>query len=712
MSRLRNVRVLFASIIALGSLILVAVAAAAAWQGPWQISVAGVNAGDTTHGPQISLGTSGDATAGWYDPSGVIVARKPPGQPWSAPLLIGNTVTASIYPGVDGAGNTTTAWSNATPQAIVSYWPAGAPSATSQPLPGALTVNDLQVNTAGAAVLAATSANNVVVGYRATGAAPWSFAQHTFTPAAGSYVKPRVAINAAGTAVVIFRDNATGLWASTRTAATDWGAVETVTTLQVFDTADANPSVAIDGAGNIFAAFAYTLAAGNTVVRTALRVPGGGWQESPDLSTGTPPFQANFVSVAVNPAGQALLVWEQFMGATNIQARYGSTGTGIWGPVETVNDAGADVPVAAIGNDGTGVAAWERQTMSGNTGQSRVRSPGPTGTWSDIHLLSAQHANYTKPSISTDGRGDFAVVSAPYDGSAQRALVSAYDASPPTVSTPSVTGTLLAGDPLVLGVNASDEWSTVGTPTWTFGDGGTGSGLTPVHIYATAGTFTAHVTVTDSSGNSAAKDVAVTVGSPQSTLTSAVFAGKWKVSRYTGTLSVAGTAPRAGDYTIDILRGASRKLRLQTKLTAGAFTRKIKLLGPRFFPGTYTIVLTPGDAQTKGASRTANLAAPASGVVDVAFLSGARSGTAARTLTGVKTIWANFHFVAKPKGTVKLTWYKLGKKHVRIGSTSKSSAARIVSFLSLGGTFSGTYQAVLSRKGVVIARASVKTKKA
>ena len=231
---------------------------------------------------------------------------------------------------------------------------------------------------------------------------------------------------------MIFRDNATGLWASTRTAAGDWGPVEAVTTQPVFDTSDANPSVAIDGAGNIFAAFAYTLAAGNTVVRTALRPPGGGWQESPDLSTGTAPFQANYVSVAVNPSGQALLVWEQFMGATNIEARYGSTGTGLWGPVETVNDAGADVPVAAIGNDGTGVAAWERVVMAGNNiGQARVRAPGATGTWGDLHQLSAVHPNYTKPSIGSDGRGDFAIVSAPYDGSAQRALVSAYDASPP-----------------------------------------------------------------------------------------------------------------------------------------------------------------------------------------------------------------------------------------------------------------------------------------
>ena len=62
-------------------------------------------------------------------------------------------------------------------------------------------------------------------------------------------------------------------------------------------------------------------------------------------------------------------------------------------------------------------------------------------------------------------------------------------------------------------------------------------------------------------------------------------------------------------------------------------------------------MLTPGDAQVRAPPRARDLAAPGSGVVDVGFLSGARSGTAAHTLTGVKTIWANFHFAAKPKGT-------------------------------------------------------------
>ena len=637
--------------------------------------------------------------------------RKRPGEAFSAPLSVGPTATTFVYPGVDAAGNVTAAWNVAGPATVVAYWPATAASASSITLPGALVVNDLAVNGAGNAVLAATAGSAVVVGYRPAGGT-WTL--QTLVPPAGTYVKPRVAINPAGMAVVIFRDNANpgGLWASTRTAASAWSLVETVRLSGVFDQAAANPSVAIDNAGNIFAAYAYQPPTAVATVRTSLRFPTGGWVESGDLSSAAATFDASFVTVAVNGSGAAILAWKQIAtGFANVQARYGSTGTGIWGSIETVNDAGADAPVAAIDDSGRAVVAWERElAISNNIGQARVREPGPAGTFGDIHNLSLSHANVTAPSIATDRRGDFAIISAPYDGTAQHAVVKAYDASPPTVSAPSVTGTALAGDPVMLAVTATDEWSTVGVPAWTFGDGGTGTGASVQHVYAAAGTYTARVTVTDGAANTTSKEVAVTVSSPQSALTSAKFVAKWKVSRVSGTLNIAGSAPRAGTYAVNVFKGKVRKIRVSYKLAAGAFTRKLKLPA-KLVPGTYRVDLVPGDAQVKGATRSASLAAPASGVVDQAFLSGARNGTAARTLTGAKTIWASFRFAAKPKGSVTLTWYRLGKKKVRIGATSKGVAPKIVSYLRIGGTFVGTYQAVLSRKGVVIARVSVKAKK-
>jgi hypothetical protein len=109
------------------------------------------------------------------------------------------------------------------------------------------------------------------------------------------------------------------------------------------------------------------------------------------------------------------------------------------------------------------------------------------------------------------------------------------------------------------------------------------------------------------------------------------------------------------------------------------------------------------------AAGTAKLAAPAEGVVDKVVLSGKNGGPAARTLKSATTIWASFRFAAVPKGALKLTWYKTVKgKRSSLGSTTKSPAKKVGSYLKLGGKLNGTFTAVLSRKGKVIAQGSVK----
>ena len=708
MSRARKAKAALATIVALASLIVVASAGAAAWQGPFTISEPQVNTGDR---PVVSAGALGDAAAGWWDATNarLILARRRAGGAWTGSAnLAASAGPQFVFSGVDGAGNVTAAFSIAN-VATLAIWPAGASAPTTAPLmvTGGLTVDDLAVDAAGDAVLSGSSGADLVVAYRHGFGG--TFVQHRFVAANSS--NSRVAINGAGMAIVIYRDNATGLFASTRTAASDWGAVPEQVTAQAVQ--DIVPTVGLDGGGNAWAAFTY-LNAGVAVVRTALQPPGGGWQESGDLSVTTAGFAATQVQIAVNASGRSLLAWKQegnLASDANIVARYGSTGTGLWGPIETVNDAGADTPVAAISDDGTGAVTWERATSSGNTGQARIRATGANGTWGDIHNLNQLHtANFSQPWIATDGH-DFVTATAPNDGTLQPVLISAYDRTPPAIAPIAVAGTMLAGDPLSLTVTAKDVWSTVGVPTWTFSDGGTASGASVAHVFGTAGTYTAHVAVSDGSANSAGADVTVTVAAAQSTLTAAKFSAKWKRSKVRGTLVVAGTAPRAGTYAIDLTRGKKNVDHLSLNLPAGPFTHTYKL-SSKFLPGIYGVALTPAvpASVVTPASASARLAAPPEGVVDVAFLSGARNGTAARTLTGASTIWASFHFAAKPKGRLTLTWYRIGKKRVRLGSTSKDSATKIVSYIRSRTTFKGTYRAVLSRKGVVIAQASVKAK--
>jgi hypothetical protein len=713
MSRARTVKSVLAAIIACCSLVAVTSAGAAAWQGPISISdAAPVSVGDTT--ARIALGVNGDAAAGWTDDdqmggaTRLVLVRRRAGGTWSAPTVVTTGINPMpILVGVDGAGDVTAAYTSVGPVAQIISWAAGSTTPTTTPLPSAaVNISALAVNANGDAVVSGVEqvTNNVMVAYRHGFTGAWSN-WHGFTgPTFMSGIASSVAINATGQAVVIFR-TFSELWSATRSATVDWPSAAVEVTSTPVSTVE-TPSVAINAAGGIYTAFTVEPAAGTDFLHTAyLDTPASAWEESGNLASAATSVAPQLV---MNPSGTALLVWQQ-TSASAIQARLGSTGSRIWGQVETVNDAGADVPIAAIGNDGTAIVAWERFVGGGNLGQARVRSPGASGTWGDIRNLTALHANGNQPSISTDGLGDFVTITAPYDGTTKHAMISIYDAAPPVVTAPVFAGTQILGDPLSFSVSASDSWSGVGAPAWTFGDGGTATGLGVAHTYGGVGPFPVTVTVADGSGNSATSSGVVGLSKAQAALTTARFSARWKVSRVRGTLLVAGSVPRAGSYAIDVAKGAKRRIHASFDLPAGAFSKKLKLPAT-LVPGAYRVSLSPASSNIGPAGRDVKLAAPASGVVDKAFLTGARNGTAARTLTGATTIWANFHFAAKPKGKLTLTWYKLGKRRIRLGSTSKDSAVKVISYLRSSRAFRGVYQAVLTRRGVVIFRVSVKAK--
>ncbi len=54
----------------------------------------------------------------------------------------------------------------------------------------------------------------------------------------------------------------------------------------------------------------------------------------------------------------------------------------------------------------------------------------------------------------------------------------------------------------------------ISTYAWQFGDGTTGSGLSPNHTYATVGTFTVTLTVTDNQGATATTSKQVYIANP------------------------------------------------------------------------------------------------------------------------------------------------------------------------------------------------------
>lgn len=64
------------------------------------------------------------------------------------------------------------------------------------------------------------------------------------------------------------------------------------------------------------------------------------------------------------------------------------------------------------------------------------------------------------------------------------------------------------------GAGSTDSDGTIASYAWTFGDGGTGSGVTASHTYTGIGTFTARLTVTDDKGATGTTTVSISVADP------------------------------------------------------------------------------------------------------------------------------------------------------------------------------------------------------
>jgi PKD repeat protein len=68
------------------------------------------------------------------------------------------------------------------------------------------------------------------------------------------------------------------------------------------------------------------------------------------------------------------------------------------------------------------------------------------------------------------------------------------------------------------GAGSSDPDGTIASYAWTFGDGGTASGISTSHTYTSAGTYTATLTVIDNLGATGSKSVTITTATDPNTI--------------------------------------------------------------------------------------------------------------------------------------------------------------------------------------------------
>ena len=110
------------------------------------------------------------------------------------------------------------------------------------------------------------------------------------------------------------------------------------------------------------------------------------------------------------------------------------------------------------------------------------------------------------------------------------------------------------------GTGSSDADGTIAGYTWVFGDGTTGSGLSPTHVFAAAGTYAVILTVTDNQGATASTSRSLLVVTAGTTIASDAFnrtaAASW------GTADVGGAWTLTGAASAFSANGASATMNL------------------------------------------------------------------------------------------------------------------------------------------------------
>jgi hypothetical protein len=145
------------------------------------------------------------------------------------------------------------------------------------------------------------------------------------------------------------------VFATSRADAAPWSGPEAVSALD----ADASPSeVGVDADGDATAVWTDGVGVGS-VVQTAYRPAGGGWEAPVDLSGAGGEVEG--ADLAVNPAGDAVAVWRVTTGGNFlVQAAFKPAG-GSWQPSETVPSSGAagETPQVSIDEAGDAVLVYK-----------------------------------------------------------------------------------------------------------------------------------------------------------------------------------------------------------------------------------------------------------------------------------------------------------------------------------------------------------------
>jgi hypothetical protein len=224
----------------------------------------------------------------------------------------------------------------------------------------------------------------------------------------GPGFEPEVALDPGGRAVVVWA-GVRGIEAAVQAAGGNWSK-RAVVSPEVFAL---GPDVAIDDAGEAIAIW-HGADPRNSIVQVATLKPGQAWSAGRKLSSGG--RNAVAPRIAVDPAGAAVAVWRRRDGHRSIVEAATRTAAGAWSGPAALSAAGENAvePEVAIGPAGEAVAIWKRFDGAHAIVQSDSRNVGTR--WSRPVDLSRPGRNAEEPEVAIDPGGEAVAVWERFDG--------------------------------------------------------------------------------------------------------------------------------------------------------------------------------------------------------------------------------------------------------------------------------------------------------
>jgi len=232
---------------------------------------------------------------------------------------------------------------------------------------------------------------------------------------AGLASAPQIAANANGNAMTVWMEDAGGrseIWAKRYEPGNGWRNPELIETDPVFSSA--NPQVAMDDAGNAMVVWQRADGIFADSIWARRYVAGAGWDTAEALEAAA--GGAHQQRIAVNAAGDAIAVWTQTdeFDTPGIWANRYVADSGWSGPelIVWVTDTFAQDPQVAINDAGVAFAVWSQQDDSAD-GVTHIWAGRyiPNSGWNSAQLIESETIEFAfLPQVFVDAAGEATVV--------------------------------------------------------------------------------------------------------------------------------------------------------------------------------------------------------------------------------------------------------------------------------------------------------------